>query len=157
MEHQHMPAEGKLKNGDLLLVIALVGRVLHIQAHLLLFSFSNPELVHVEDSLHLGGVVGVGRLDGLLAVDIDGQSLAEVLSVIHGDYAWKKKKRVEKTRHQRRRGKHGNISVEGVEVVTLCRVGTFTTINSTYHSLPSGPKLCGRIVPSKPSLYAYPP
>ena len=32
MEHQHMPAEGKLKNGDLLLVLRLVGRVLHIQA-----------------------------------------------------------------------------------------------------------------------------
>ena len=138
MEHQHVPAEGKLKNGDLLLVIALVGRVLHIQAHYLLFTFSNPELVHVDDSLHLGGVVGVGRLDGLLSVDVDGQSLAEVLSIIHGDYAWKKNS-VEKTKHQRRRGKQGHI-IEGVEVLTVCRVGTCTMRNSTYHSITSGPK-----------------
>ena len=94
-----MPAEGKLKNDNILMVLRTVGRVLQIQSHELLFSTCNPLLVHVENSL----VVGVGHLDGLLAVDDDRHSAAEIPFCIHGDYAWKK--RVEKT--TRKQGRIG--------------------------------------------------
>ena len=92
VEDEYMAAHGQLQNGQLL-VFRRAG-VFHVQPHDLGVSLLEPFLVHGEDALHFRWIVGVHRLDRLLAMDLDSERPGEVVHEVHG-YAAREKKELD--------------------------------------------------------------
>ena len=88
---EYMAAHGELNNGRPLVFQGLCTSVLHVQPHDLGVSSCEPRHLHVEDPLQFCWIVGVDRLDLLIAVDGDIVRLREVADDVHGDVAAEKK------------------------------------------------------------------
>ena len=89
---EYMAAHGELNNGHPLVFQGADAGVLNVQPHDLGVSSREPRHVHVEDPLQFCWIVGVDRLDLLIAVDGDIVHLREVVDGVHGDAAGEKKR-----------------------------------------------------------------
>ena len=102
MEEQYMAAHGKLNHINPLLVLLLILGVFQVEADELVVFLVEPCLVHVDDAMDFGGVVGVDRHDLVSTMNRDVEGVGELLVIIedHGDAAGKMHCRAEKARRQ---------------------------------------------------------